>query len=260
MTIEIFGPTAPTALKFGDQKINPRPLGSAEQDPAWTTGVVETAGSEDLCFITLASPGTVREHLENCGVEVLDGPVTKLVPSARWSRTIVANPTEASSRSPSTREPTTPRRNYSRFNVVQCCLRRLSTSFPAVHLESSFVTGLCGSRFSDRSSAVRVRRTVLFQIADRTGFEKVSDRRPMAFEGNLATSIVYRVSEGGDGALSVGCCRLHCVGPVSSFFQRPVGPFCDVVEVADHEPVGQCHQMILLGECAGFGGRNPLCV
>lgn len=78
MTIEIFGPTARTALKFGDQKINPRPLGSAEQDPAWTTGAVETAGSEDLCFITLASPGTVREHLENCGVEVLDGPVTKL--------------------------------------------------------------------------------------------------------------------------------------------------------------------------------------
>ncbi|MBT1255307.1 hypothetical protein KHP11_12655 [Rhodococcus erythropolis] len=31
--------------------------------------------------------------------------------------------------------------------------------------------------------AVRVRRTVLFQIADRTGFEMVSDRRPMAFEG-----------------------------------------------------------------------------
>ncbi|ROZ58976.1 VOC family protein [Rhodococcus sp. WS1] len=78
MAIEIIGPTARTALKFGDQKINPRPLGSAEQDPAWTTGAVETAGSEDLCFITLASPGTVREHLENCRVEVLDGPVTKL--------------------------------------------------------------------------------------------------------------------------------------------------------------------------------------
>ncbi|MCS4255089.1 hypothetical protein M2405_003381 [Rhodococcus erythropolis] len=52
MAIEIIGPTARTALKFGDQKINLRPLGSAEQDPAWTTGAVETAGSEDLCLLS----------------------------------------------------------------------------------------------------------------------------------------------------------------------------------------------------------------
>ncbi|MDV6275519.1 VOC family protein [Rhodococcus erythropolis] len=78
MTIEKFGPSARTAVKFGNQKINLRPLGSVEQDPDWTTGAVEAAGSEDLCFITSASPDAVHDHLESCGVEVLDGPVPKL--------------------------------------------------------------------------------------------------------------------------------------------------------------------------------------
>ncbi|EME24467.1 MULTISPECIES: VOC family protein [Rhodococcus] len=78
MTIERFGPTARTAVKFGNQKINLRPLGTVEQDPGWTTGAVEAAGSEDLCFVTSASPDAVSAHLESCGVEVLDGPVTKL--------------------------------------------------------------------------------------------------------------------------------------------------------------------------------------
>jgi len=78
MTIERFGPTARTAVKFGNQKINLRPLGSVEHDPGWTSGAVEAAGSEDLCFITSASPDAVRLHLESCAVKVLDGPVIKL--------------------------------------------------------------------------------------------------------------------------------------------------------------------------------------
>lgn len=78
MAIEKFGPMARTAVKFGNQKINLRPLGSAVQDPVWTTSAVEAAGSEDLCFVTSASPDVVRAHLQSCGVEVLDGPVTKL--------------------------------------------------------------------------------------------------------------------------------------------------------------------------------------
>lgn len=78
MRIEHFGPSQRTALVFGNQKINLRPIGAASQDPAWETGAVEAAGSEDLCFITTTStPDQVRRHLEDCGVEVTNGPVTK---------------------------------------------------------------------------------------------------------------------------------------------------------------------------------------
>ncbi|RJO73412.1 VOC family protein [Nocardia panacis] len=77
MTVQTFGPSARTALKFGAQKINLRPIGALELDPAWTTGAVEAAGSEDLCFITEASPEEVAAHLTACGVEIVNGPVTK---------------------------------------------------------------------------------------------------------------------------------------------------------------------------------------
>ncbi|MBT2266062.1 MULTISPECIES: hypothetical protein [Rhodococcus erythropolis group] len=69
MTIEKFGPTARTAVRFGNQKINLRTLGSVDQDPSWTTGAVEAAGS-DLCFVTSASPDAVNANLESCGVAV----------------------------------------------------------------------------------------------------------------------------------------------------------------------------------------------
>jgi catechol 2,3-dioxygenase-like lactoylglutathione lyase family enzyme len=74
MTIERFGPTARTAVKFGIQKINLRPLGTVEQDPGWATGAVEAAGSEDLCFVTSASPDAVSAHLESCGWRCSTGP------------------------------------------------------------------------------------------------------------------------------------------------------------------------------------------
>jgi AcrR family transcriptional regulator len=77
MTRETFGPSNRTALSFGNQKINLRPIGALDDDPEWVTGTVEAAGSEDLCFITRATPDEVRAHLAGCGVEITAGPVTK---------------------------------------------------------------------------------------------------------------------------------------------------------------------------------------
>ena len=78
MRRETFGPSQRTALCFGNQKINLRPVGALADDPDWFTGSVEAAGSEDLCFVTRASPDDVRAHLAACGVEVISGPVTKM--------------------------------------------------------------------------------------------------------------------------------------------------------------------------------------
>jgi catechol 2,3-dioxygenase-like lactoylglutathione lyase family enzyme len=77
MTRETFGPSDRTALRFGDQKINLRPVGAQADDPAWFTGAVEAAGSEDLCFVTRCTAEQVRDHLAGCGVEITEGPVTK---------------------------------------------------------------------------------------------------------------------------------------------------------------------------------------
>lgn len=77
MTRETFGPSNRTALRFGNQKINLRPVGARADDPDWFTGTVEAAGSEDLCFTTGSTPEQVREHLAACGVEITVGPVTK---------------------------------------------------------------------------------------------------------------------------------------------------------------------------------------
>ncbi|MBB4853207.1 catechol 2,3-dioxygenase-like lactoylglutathione lyase family enzyme [Mycobacteroides chelonae] len=76
MARETFGPADRTALMFGSQKINLRPI-TATQD-AWFTGVAAAAGSNDLCFVTDASPTEVREHLAACEVDIAQGPVTKI--------------------------------------------------------------------------------------------------------------------------------------------------------------------------------------
>lgn len=77
MTRETFGESSRTALRFGDQKINLRPIGALADDPDWVTGSVEAAGSEDLCLITRATPDEVRAHLAACGVDIVAGPVTR---------------------------------------------------------------------------------------------------------------------------------------------------------------------------------------
>ena len=78
MRRETFGPSNRTAMCFGNQKINLRPIGALADDPDWVTGSVEAAGSEDLCFITQATPDDVRAHLVACGVDIVSGPVTKV--------------------------------------------------------------------------------------------------------------------------------------------------------------------------------------
>jgi catechol 2,3-dioxygenase-like lactoylglutathione lyase family enzyme len=73
MDREEFGPDRRIALKFGNQKINLRPTGASN----WPTGVVDTPGSLDLCFITTTAPADVLNHLRATGTAVTEGPVQR---------------------------------------------------------------------------------------------------------------------------------------------------------------------------------------
>jgi catechol 2,3-dioxygenase-like lactoylglutathione lyase family enzyme len=64
-----------TSLVFGNQKINVRPLHADKTE--WFTADHETAGSDDLCFLTTATPAQVVAHLRACGVAIEEGPVQK---------------------------------------------------------------------------------------------------------------------------------------------------------------------------------------
>jgi len=79
MEIKVFDPghgkTARTSLVFGSQKINVRPLGADKVE--WFTADRETAGSDDLCFLTSSTPEQVVAHLKACGVAIEEGPVMK---------------------------------------------------------------------------------------------------------------------------------------------------------------------------------------
>ena len=58
MEIKVFDPgagkTPRTSLVFGNQKINVRPYGADKVE--WFTADHETAGSDDLCFLTASTP------------------------------------------------------------------------------------------------------------------------------------------------------------------------------------------------------------
>lgn len=79
MEIRVFDPgagkTPRTSLLFGNQKINVRPIGTDKVE--WFTADHETAGSDDLCFLTSSTPEQVVAHLNTCGVAVEEGPVAK---------------------------------------------------------------------------------------------------------------------------------------------------------------------------------------
>jgi catechol 2,3-dioxygenase-like lactoylglutathione lyase family enzyme len=79
MEIKVFDPgqgkTPRTSLSFGDQKINVRPRDADKVE--WFTADHETAGSDDLCFLTSAAPAEVVAHLGVCGVAIEEGPVAK---------------------------------------------------------------------------------------------------------------------------------------------------------------------------------------
>jgi catechol 2,3-dioxygenase-like lactoylglutathione lyase family enzyme len=64
-----------TSLEFGHHKINVRPRDADKVE--WFTADHETAGSEDLCFLTSASPDEVVTHLKANGVAIEEGPVLK---------------------------------------------------------------------------------------------------------------------------------------------------------------------------------------
>ncbi len=75
MEREEFGDEHRTALKFGGQKLNLRPVGA---DPRkWITAAHGQPGSADLCFITALGCDDVMEHLRECGVAVVAGPVDR---------------------------------------------------------------------------------------------------------------------------------------------------------------------------------------
>jgi catechol 2,3-dioxygenase-like lactoylglutathione lyase family enzyme len=76
MEIAVFDPgpgrTPRTSLMFGNQKINVRPRDADKVE--WFTADHETAGSDDLCFLTSSTPGEVVAHLNACGVAIEEGP------------------------------------------------------------------------------------------------------------------------------------------------------------------------------------------
>jgi catechol 2,3-dioxygenase-like lactoylglutathione lyase family enzyme len=79
MEIKVFDPgpgkTPRTSLMFGSQKINVRPRDADKVE--WFTADFETPGSDDLCFLTAATPDEVVAHLSACGVAIEEGPVRK---------------------------------------------------------------------------------------------------------------------------------------------------------------------------------------
>jgi catechol 2,3-dioxygenase-like lactoylglutathione lyase family enzyme len=79
MKIEVLDPgqgrTPRTSLRFGNQKINARPRDADKVE--WFTADHETAGSDDLCFLTSSSPADVVAHLNASGVAIEEGPVAK---------------------------------------------------------------------------------------------------------------------------------------------------------------------------------------
>ena len=63
------------SLRFGNQKVYLRPVSANKKE--WVTADHEEAGSEDLCFLTEATPEEVIKHLKGCGVAIVEGTVTK---------------------------------------------------------------------------------------------------------------------------------------------------------------------------------------
>ena len=74
MEREEYGRNRRNALRFGGQKINLRPYGAE----GWTTADDALPGSQDLCFVTALQSDDIIEHLRECGVAVIEGPVSRL--------------------------------------------------------------------------------------------------------------------------------------------------------------------------------------
>jgi catechol 2,3-dioxygenase-like lactoylglutathione lyase family enzyme len=75
MEREAFGKDRRTALKFGGQKINLRPVEATQSE--WFTGRDAAPGTQDLCFVVTVTAEDVLDHLRGIGVAVELGPVAK---------------------------------------------------------------------------------------------------------------------------------------------------------------------------------------
>ncbi|MBI5260440.1 MAG: VOC family protein [Bradyrhizobium sp.] len=79
MEVKVFEPgggkASRVSLVFGHQKINVRPRDADKVE--WFTADHQTAGSEDLCFLTSSTPEEVIAHLRANGVAIEEGPVAK---------------------------------------------------------------------------------------------------------------------------------------------------------------------------------------
>lgn len=76
MEREEFGRDARTALRFGGQKVNLRPIDADKR--SWHTAAQAESGTADLCFVTAIGPDDVVEHLNECGVTITEGPAPKV--------------------------------------------------------------------------------------------------------------------------------------------------------------------------------------
>lgn len=74
MEREEYGRNNRGSLRFGGQKINVRPYGTE----GWGTSDVEMTGVQDLCFIAALAPADIVDHLTQCGVAIIEGPVERI--------------------------------------------------------------------------------------------------------------------------------------------------------------------------------------
>ena len=81
MGVETFGSEGRTALTFGEQKINLH----AAKSPFRPHAKHPTPGSADLCFITVQPLQEVVLWVIGCGVEIIEGPVTRTGASGKIS-------------------------------------------------------------------------------------------------------------------------------------------------------------------------------
>lgn len=88
MGVETFGSEGRTALTFGEQKINLH----VAKSPFRPHAKHPTPGSADLCFITVQPLQEVVLWVIGCGVEIIEGPVTRTGASGKISSIYLRDP------------------------------------------------------------------------------------------------------------------------------------------------------------------------
>ncbi len=77
-----------TALKFGQQKINLHEAGNEFEPKAKNA----TPGSADLCLITDTDLTQAIKHVQNCKVEIIEGPVERTGANGRLLSFYIRDP------------------------------------------------------------------------------------------------------------------------------------------------------------------------